>query len=299
VPVAIPQGDNSAALADWVEMAVATRAGGVMSFGRIARLLNCEASELAEQELREDAEREGLPSDDEGGAEIEVDLAELGAEAEAERDERLDLLKDEVDRRAELGPGVYPFQVEEGRIKQVEACGEDAYFLLLVLSSRHASYRGERRAHEAEAAFDRVALEAMKRYLGRGADGVRFARTSEDLEDEKTRPKRFSEAIEWLRDKLDARSGTKQPDDAEYEEPHWESPAPLLNTYKDAGVDLVVWAGFGDGRPGFPVVLVQCTVQESWQDKLEEISLRLWQRWINFSMVPPQTALVIPFSEDL
>lgn len=298
--VPIPQGEDSAALADWVETSIVNGGHEAISFGRIARLLKGEASELAEQELSDEAGEieEELEAD-----EVEVDLGGLGQEAEYLRDQRIDFLEAEIERRARLGPRLYPFRIEAERVKKVPVCGEQAYLMLLVLSSPHASYRSDRRAHQCERAFDTLALAAMRRYLGRDADGVRFARNSADPEDpETTRPQLFSEAIEWLRDKLDARSGQCPPSEEDGDEPHWEwretNPSPVLNSYNDAGVDLVVWSGFGDNRPGFPVVLAQCTVQLNWQDKLEEISLRLWQRWINFSMVPPQTALVIPFSED-
>jgi len=290
--VAIPQGENSAALADWVETMLANGDANAINFVRIARLLKGEATELAELELREDGEE----------AESDLDLTMLGTEGEAERDQRLDLLKQEVERRARAGEKIYPFRIEEERAVKVDVCGEAVYMLLLVLSSPSAPYRAAREAHKAEPAFDRIALAAMKKYLGREADGVRFARSSSEKDGEGTRPKLFSEAVEWLRDHLEARSGLVEPDDEDGETPHWEwegeNPAPVLNTYKDAGVDLVVWSDFGDDRAGFPVLLVQCTVQLTWENKLEEIPLKLWERWINFSMVPPQTALVIPFSED-
>jgi hypothetical protein len=46
------------------------------------------------------------------------------------------------------------------------------------------------------------------------------------------------------------------------------------------------------------VLLVQCTVQLTWERKVKDISVEQWEKWIDFSMVPPQRALVIPFSED-
>jgi hypothetical protein len=36
----------------------------------------------------------------------------------------------------------------------------------------------------------------------------------------------------------------------------------------------------------------------SWEQKVKDISVEQWEKWIDFSMVPPQRALVIPFSED-
>jgi hypothetical protein len=297
LPAAIPKGENSAALADWVETTLVNGTDKAMNFVRIGRLLKGEASEAAEQELQE-----GVVVEVDDGAEEDIDLAELGTEAEVERDARLDLLASEVKLRARLGANVYPFRLEGDRILKVDACGEAAYLLLLALSSPYASYRGDRRANEVEVAFDHVALAAMRRYLGRNADGLRFAKNSADSADPVSRPMLFSEAIEWLRGKLDVRSGNRQPDDDETEAPHWEwegeNPRPVLNTYNDGGVDLVVWWKFDDLRLGFPAMLIQCTVQLNWEDKLEDIPIELWRSWIDFSMVPPQRALVIPFSED-
>ena len=71
--VAIPQGENSAALADWVETMLANGDANAINFVRIARLLKGEATELAELELREDGEE----------AESDLDLTMLGTEGEA------------------------------------------------------------------------------------------------------------------------------------------------------------------------------------------------------------------------
>jgi hypothetical protein len=57
-----------------------------------------------------------------------------------------------------------------------------------------------------------------------------------------------------------------------------------------------VWWRFGDERPGAPVLLAQCTVQLAWEEKLSDIKLSLWEKWIDFATVPPQRALVIPFA---
>jgi hypothetical protein len=44
------------------------------------------------------------------------------------------------------------------------------------------------------------------------------------------------------------------------------------------------------------VLLAQCTVQVDWADKVTDIQVELWKKWIDFETVPPQTALVIPFA---
>ena len=69
------------------------------------------------------------------------------------------------------------------------------------------------------------------------------------------------------------------------------------HTEDRAGVDVVVWWRFTDGRRGFPVLLGQCTVQLSWETKVKDIDTDLWRAWIDFDTVPLQRALVIPFAE--
>ena len=150
-----------------------------------------------------------------------------------------------------------------------------------------------------EATFDQLALEAVRRYLGRSARGVRFARNAHDPHDNATRPKKFGKAIAWLREQLLLGPGLDEPPEDEREK-HWEDDPdaahPPLNSYSDAGVDIVVWWRFADERAGSPVMLAQCTVQIEWGEKASDISIKLWEKWIDFETVPPQTALVIPFA---
>ena len=72
------------------------------------------------------------------------------------------------------------------------------------------------------------------------------------------------------------------PPEDEVEE-HWEDEGRAdengrvpLNSYSDAGVDVVVWWRFADGRAGSPVGFAQCTVQIEWSDKVSDIDVELW-----------------------
>jgi hypothetical protein len=294
--VAIPPGKNSAALADWAETVLVSDDEQALSYVRILRLLRGEGSELADAEFEAEYEDE-----EEGeGTEAEVDLGQIGGEEGIGRDVRLEFLIAQIKLRAKVGGDVYPFQVEDERIVESQPCGRDIYLFLLALSSEVAAFRKDRRAHEVEKNFDLIALAAMRRYLGRDAKGIRFARSVDEPDDDSVRPKKFSDAIQWLRDLLDVPGRLKLEDDDRHEKAHWEwqESYPVPNSYNDGGVDLIAWWKFGDKRAGFPVVLVQCTVQLTWERKLENIPLVLWDRWIDFSMVPPQRALVIPFSND-
>jgi hypothetical protein len=62
---------------------------------------------------------------------------------------------------------------------------------------------------------------------------------------------------------------------------------------KDGGVDVVGWRQFPDRKPGFPIILVQCTLERDFVHKSRDIDRRIWAGWLAFD-VDPLTALAIP-----
>lgn len=291
--LAIPTGEDAAALADWAELLLLTEQGDGISTTRLDRLLRGDGNDAAEEEL---ALEEELGDD---GGEFELELVDVGR---GERELRLELLLDEMTVRLRVGPQIYPFDHVEERLVPREAPGSQIYLFLLILSSKEASFRAERRAHEVETAFDLIALSALRRCLSRNARGTRFAKNAHVPEDNSTRPQKFRAAIRWLREQLEVGPGVRPPPDDE-REVHWEDDGQQdelgrtpLNSYNDGGVDVVVWWRFADGRAGSPVLLAQCTVQLEWSEKVSDIDVDLWGKWIDFDTVPPQTALVIPFA---
>lgn len=62
---------------------------------------------------------------------------------------------------------------------------------------------------------------------------------------------------------------------------------------KDGGVDVVAWRPFPDGRSGFPVLLVQCTLERDYAHKAGDVDTRVWSGWLALD-VDPSTALAIP-----
>jgi hypothetical protein len=300
----MPVGDNISELTDWLELRISATDTAGIPLSKLDRLLKAEGSELADEELD--------PAELDDG--LEVTQSAAGAAA-AEADVRVELIRQEVTERAAVGARVYPFIVDGERVQPHDVCGSDVYRLLLVLGSPDLPYRSERRAHEVEEAFDYIAMAALRRFLGRPATmGVRFARTARhnDAEidaaspDPLRRPTGFVDAIEWLRRWLQAGQGVRSAEIEPELLTHWEDegedePPPLgrepLSSYNDAGVDVVVWWRFADGRRGFPVLLAQCTLQLSWESKLHDIDIDQWRAWIDFDTVPPQRALVIPFAD--
>ncbi len=215
MPLDVPSSRDAATLADWAELLVLVIEGASVSTTRLGRLLKGEGTDQAEEEL---ALTDGLDLDGDGEDDLELALIDEGL---GELEVRVEQLLDEVGVRLRLGPKIYPFERNSDRIVQRKAVGRATYLLLLALSWAGAPCRGEHRLHEVEAAYDRVALEALRRYLGRSARGVRFAKNTHDAEDDATRPKQFGEAIKWLREKLSLGPGDRQPPDNEQVR-HWE-----------------------------------------------------------------------------
>jgi hypothetical protein len=296
VPIEVPTGRDAAALADWAELLLVSSDGPSVSLTRISRLLKGEGDDEAEEELTLD-ERDD--PDSEESEEIELPLVDEGR---SEREVRVEQLLDEIELRLRLGSQLYPFEASEERITWRSVPGAHVYLFLLALSWPDAPARKALKLSKVEAAYDNVCLEALRRYLGRGAIGVRFAKNSHDPDDQGTRPKKFREAITWLREQLELGAAKRTPPD-EAAIVHWEDVDATdeqgrvpLNSYEDGGVDVVVWWRFRDDRAGSPVLLAQCTVQLEWGDKVSDISVDRWDKWIDFATVPPQLALVIPFA---
>lgn len=58
-------------------------------------------------------------------------------------------------------------------------------------------------------------------------------------------------------------------------------------------MDVVGWRPFPDGRSGFPVLLVQCTLQREILSKAADVDVRYWSGWLILD-AEPLTALAVP-----
>lgn len=65
-------------------------------------------------------------------------------------------------------------------------------------------------------------------------------------------------------------------------------------TAKEAGLDLLFYRPFPDGRVGIPVFLCQCASGEGWERKLKTPDLRVWCKIIPFAS-DPKKAFAMPF----
>ena len=64
---------------------------------------------------------------------------------------------------------------------------------------------------------------------------------------------------------------------------------------KEAGLDLLCFRAFPDGRVGVPVFLVQCASGLDWKAKLRTPDLRIWTKIITFAS-NPKKAFATPFA---
>jgi hypothetical protein len=113
---------------------------------------------------------------------------------------------------------------------------------------------------------------ALRQLLGPGSHALRFGWPSEV-----GRPQEFSRAVAWLAETMKIKIGSG------YRPPR----------RKDGGVDVVAWRSFPDGRPGFPIVLCQCTIETDFIHKARDVDLRLWSTWLGFDS-EPALVLAIP-----
>ena len=190
-----------------------------------------------------------------------------------ELDIQLEMLLSEVERRKKRAEAAYPFAWTEIGLSRTREVNETPYEFLLWLAVSPI-YRQQDRYDEIEELFDNLVKQALIHYLGPNAIGVRFGSPASA-----GRPSGFPDAVKWLARLLRLQTGAAVP----------------RPQRKDGGVDVVVWHPFRDERPGFAVILCQCTVAHSWTPKAKDIVAGIWNGWIDFGR-DPLTAIAVPFA---
>jgi hypothetical protein len=176
-------------------------------------------------------------------------------------------------RRDTLGE-LYPFEVDELAVRVDRSPLGSVYVALLMLSRTTGGtpwHSSSTIAAHAEF-LENVSCFAVEALLGPGSKSLPFGWPSKV-----GRPAEFENAVTWLASKmrLDVGSGYRPP------------------RRKDGGVDVVGWRPFRDGRTGFPIALVQCTIQNDYVSKSRDIDLRLWSSWLAVDR-DPYVVLAIP-----
>ena len=231
-------------LADWIELKALFGADRNASFQDLVAELRRNGST--------DAEQENLDGLTDSGGELTERLASDAFY--------------EIETRATAAGCGYPFAVE-GQYIQIDPqmdIQKSTYIFQLLLS-----YFGARAGVTArvrpERDFEDISLEAARSYFGRNPyDGsylFAFPR--------RTDAKDFPAAVTDLSVQLGEGGGAKE--------------VKLARQQKDAHLDLVVWHGFPDRRPGQIIAFGQCATGRNWRAKTTELPAgmtwcRAWMR---------------------
>lgn len=178
-----------------------------------------------------------------------------------------------VSRKVLVGSS-YPFDINEIAVIKLNEQIPGAYVLLLFLSRSNSTFSWQSSTPNEEEilVFEELTATASKNFLGEGAESVPFGWPSKH-----GRPKEFHLAIGWLAQKMNLQIGIA------FRPPR----------RKDGGVDVVAWKSFPDKRSGFPIFLIQSTLQRDFLSKSRDIDLRLWSGWLQLDR-DPIIVLAIP-----
>lgn len=177
-------------------------------------------------------------------------------------------------RAAGFGPH-YPFLVDDGGVLFEPTGTASLYAFLLFMSTRDSSPARADRNLTSDPLFDVIIREAFKAAAGEMAEALTFAWPPRG-----GRPGDFPDAVEWAAREM----GLEVRDKSE-----------IGTHYKDAGVDVITWLPFNDGRTGFPIVLVQATVQKNFRSKSRDVVPTQWHGWLKID-ANPAVGFGIPFS---
>lgn len=166
----------------------------------------------------------------------------------------------------------YPFSFD-GQGVRLDRSGEwELYTFLLILSLRGTPLRHEKDWKRSDPLFDVVVMRAFARTY---SAVLHFGWPPRD-----DRPPTFPEAVRWAAESmnLELRASTQ-----------------LLPTHRqDGGVDVIAWNPYADGANGFPVLLIQNTVQQNYTGKPGDVDTLMWRDWINFGNTPA-VGFAVPF----
>jgi hypothetical protein len=172
-----------------------------------------------------------------------------------------------IERRSSILKEKYPFEINEYAVvfhTERLNCGY-TYLLAISRPSYLATWQNPSPTQEDSDLFEDFVASVLMVYLGSNSHALAFGWPSK-----LGRPQEFNKAVEWLATKMGIEPGNA------FRPPR----------RKDGGVDVVAWKGFGDRRSGFPIYLVQCTLQRDFLAKSRDIDLRLWAGWLEMDRDP-------------
>lgn len=267
----LPQ-DTRSRLADWLELETLARPRGVTARSDVLRLYDFIGDAGHELEI-----------DGGTGEELETEVLEHG------RSECADEVLAEIEHRAQTLDMDYPFSLEsvrqqwrllvakpaiDERIRAARIC---YLFCLLTTALRDGRIRGNTTAVQQPVAnhFQAIATDAAAGILNGKAISFGFPRQSGSG---------FRDALADASRQM--RLGT----------PLERPPLHSSGQEKDAGIDVIAWRDFRDGRPAKLVLLGQAASGYNWKDKSVKSDTYRFLEW--FSQRPTEhyiPSIFIPF----
>ena len=184
-----------------------------------------------------------------------------------------DAMLEIADRSVRLGPH-YPFSRDGDSILIRECPGKFVYGALLLLSLDGSRLRRDSDYQWSDPIFDALVRETVRAALGQGSEAVCFG-----FPPRGARPSTFDAAVEWVSQLIGVglRSLEADPDEG------------------DGGVDVIGWNRFPDHEVGFPLILVQNTVQKSFVQKPRDVVPDNWREWLRIKATP-MVGFAVPFA---
>jgi len=211
-----------------------------------------------------------------------IDAMDEDSDDNTTEPERMEGVLDAVLTEAEgrilgCGDGSYPFTLRGRVLLSRDADFKQVYTFLLLLS---AYGEGAVAAIDGAKLFEDVCAHAAQVYFGSPGE---LAHSFVFGFPRRVGPKDFPGAIEELCLRK-IREGS----------PHATFPG--ISSYKDAGLDIVTWKPFPDGRSSKLIAFSQCATGENWRDKRHELQPADWCRtwFLKTPQVPPIKMFFIP-----
>lgn len=174
-------------------------------------------------------------------------------------------------RKSRMGR-YYPFSTDGQGVAFDESNHWELYGFLLIATLRGTPFREEHDWKRSDPSFDQIVREA---FAGKYAHTLWFGWPPREA-----RPPTFPEALLWAATEMGLQL---------------RGPELALPTHRqDGGVDVIAWDPYRDGNDGFPVVLVQNTLQQAFSGKPADVDPYQWRDWINFGNTP-SVGFAVPF----
>ena len=179
-----------------------------------------------------------------------------------------------MNKRSTILGDAYPFTVSNAAITTATAPLHTTYVsLLLMTSGTPLLPMAQKQRPQLTVCLEYVVEDCLRHLYGPHTRALRFGHPSEH-----GRPAGFPDSVLWLGQQLGVKVAGSL-----YRDPRRQ----------DGGLDVVVWRPFPDGQEGFPLLLVQATIEPGFTHKANDLNARLWGLLLGLDADPP-TALAIP-----